>query len=121
MKSYNDEKSEYIYHLFDFRNKKSFKSKKFNRQRAYIIAKEDFNKGINYLNNKSTKKNTKYIFDPNKMKFFFKLKDIKDYDGRDEFSIVTKEFLEKLKIDKQNYQKYYTYFLQYDKYFNVPK
>ena len=123
MKSYNNEnESKQIYNILDipsFKSKQPFELKQNISKKIYIISKEDYDKGIKYLNNTSTNnRNRQGNTKKNRfnLNFLFESEKIKDNlnRSREGLSLVTEEFLKELDIDENKYNNAFVYYFEDD-------
>ena len=126
--SNNEENSNNNYNLLNFKinqRDKSFELKDYSTDKVYIILKDDYDKGLDYINNKDKKgdKNNnirisyrkKQEFSPSQISFYHELKDIKNKNNNlKEFSIVTKEFLKQLNLDEKQYENSFVNYFEFN-------
>ena len=111
----NEEGSSQNYNIFDFaslKDKKSFEYREFSLKSVYIISKDDYDKGMRYLDNKDSRG-----FKPNEIHFYSEFKEIKDNLNKIKggFSLVTEEFLKQLNIDEKEYKNNFVDYFEIDK------
>ena len=120
--SNNEKNSNNNYNLLNFKinqRDKSFELKDYSTDKVYIILKDDYDKGLDYINNKDNKIRNSYRkkqeFSPSQISFYHELKDIKNENNNwIEFSIVTKEFLKQLNLDEKQYENSFVNYFEFN-------
>ncbi len=115
----NEENQNNNYNLFNFniyQKDKSFELKEIHSNKVYIISKEDYDKGLDYINNsnlhegKNNNKSRQQLIN-----FYHELEVIKNiYRRGKEFSIVTEEFLKELNLDEKQYKNSFVNYFEFN-------